>query len=75
MTTKQYIPSAQLPIPKAIFIESATRSPMGQKKLAMLMGDRINEGFFYRKMYGRFAGRLKKSGRNNDRDDRVTRWP
>ena len=40
---------------------------MGQKNLAVLAGDRINEGFFfYKKMYGRFAGRPKKSGRNNE---------
>ena len=36
---------------------------MGQNKLAVLTGDHINEGFFYKKMYGRFAGRIKKSGR------------
>ena len=37
------------------------------------MGDRINEGFFYKKMYGPFA-RRPKNGRNNE----VTvlpRWP
>ena len=40
------------------------RSPRGQKKLAVLSGDHINEGFFfYKKMYGRFAERPKKSGR------------
>ena len=42
--------------------------------LAVLTGDRINEVFFfYKKMYGRFAG-PKKSGRYN----KVTvlpRWP
>ena len=31
-----------------------------KKKLAVLMDDRINEGFFYKKMYGRFARRPKK---------------
>ena len=31
------------------------RSPMGQKNLAILTGDRINEGFFYKKMYGCFV--------------------
>ena len=42
------------------------RSPMGQKNLAVLTGDRINEGFFfYKKMYGRFPGRPKKQGCNN----------
>ena len=39
--------------------------PMGQKNLAVLTGDRINEGFFfYQKMYVCFARRSKKSGRN-----------
>ena len=50
------------------------RSPMRQKNLAVLMGDRINEGFFYNKMYGRFAGRPKKGAPNSE----VTvspRWP
>ena len=37
---------------------------MGQKKLAVLTGDRINEGFFYKKMYGRFARRPKKGPDN-----------
>ena len=27
--------------------------------LAVLTGDRINEGFFYKRMYGRFAGHKK----------------
>ena len=31
-----------------------TWSPMGQKNLAVLTGDRINKGFFYKKMYGPF---------------------
>ena len=31
---------------------------MSQKNLAVLTGDRINEGFFFnKKMYGRLAGR------------------
>ena len=30
-------------------------SPMGQNNLAILTGDHINKGFFYKKMYGRFA--------------------
>ena len=41
--------------------------------LAVLTGDRINEGFLYKKLYGPFAG-PKKIGRNNE----VTvlpRWP
>ena len=41
--------------------------------LTVLTGDRIC-GFFYKKMYGRFAGQKKKSSRN----DKVTvlpRWP
>ena len=42
------------------------RSPMGQKKLAVLKDDHVNEGFFYKKMYGRFARRPKKRGRNNN---------
>ena len=29
------------------------------------MDGRINEGFFYNKMYGRFARRPNKRGRNN----------
>ena len=34
---------------------------MGQKHLAVVRGDRINEFlFFNKKMYGRFAGRPKK---------------
>ena len=42
------------------------------RPLAILTGDRIN-GFFYKEMYGRFAG-PKNSGRKNE----VTgfpRWP
>ena len=40
---------------------------MGQEHLAVLTGDRINEFFFYKKMYDRFAPReAKKSGRNNE---------
>ena len=31
-----------------------------QKKLAVLTGDLINEGFFYKKMYARFARRPQK---------------
>ena len=42
------------------------RSPMGQKKLTVLKDDHVNEGFFYKKMYGRFARRPKKRGRNNN---------
>ena len=38
---------------------------MGQNKLAKLMDDRINEGFFYKKMYCRFA-RQPKKGPNNE---------
>ena len=33
--------------------------------LAVLTGDRINESFFYKKLYGRFA-ETKKSGRKNE---------
>ena len=37
------------------------------------MGHRINEGFFLQEtVYGLFARRPKKSGRNNDRGDRIT---
>ena len=39
---------------------------MGQKHLGALTGDRINEGFFYKKMYGRFAERPKTSDGNNE---------
>ena len=41
---------------------------MGQKHLAVLTGDHVNEGsfFFCKKMYGHFAGRPKKRGRNNE---------
>ena len=39
----------------------------------LLTGDRINQGFFYKKMYGRFAGRLKRSGGNNEMTV-LTRW-
>ena len=42
----------------------ATKGP--KNKLAVLTGDRINEGLFYKKMYGRFAEQPKKSGRNNE---------
>ena len=39
----------------------------GPKKLAVLTGDHINEGFFYQEnMYDRFARRPKKIGRNNE---------
>ena len=45
------------------------RSPMGQNNLAVLRGDRINEGFFFfKKMHGRFARRPKKVAV-------ITRWP
>ena len=40
--------------------------------LATLTGDRINR-FFYKEMYGRFAG-PKKSGRNNE-VTLLPRWP
>ena len=40
------------------------RSSMGQKNLAVSTGDRINKGFFYKKMYGHFAEGPKKSDRN-----------
>ena len=33
---------------------------MAQKNLAVLTGGRIKEGFFYKKVYGRFARRPKK---------------
>ena len=36
------------------------RSPMGPKKLPILTGGRINEGFFYKKMYGGFCQAGKK---------------
>ena len=36
-----------------------TQSPRSQKDLTLLMGDLINNGF-HKKMYGRFAERLKK---------------
>ena len=39
--------------------------------LAVLTGDRINEVFFIKKMYDRFA---KKSGRNN-KVIVLPRWP
>ena len=41
--------------------------------LAVLTGDRINEGFFKRKMYDRFA-EPKRSGRNNEVNV-LPRWP
>ena len=39
-------------------------SPMGQKKLAVLIGDCISN-FFYKKMYGCFAGQ-QKDGHNDE---------
>ena len=44
---------------------------MGQKNLAVLTGDRKYGQtrfffFLYKKMYGRFARRPKRSGRNNE---------
>ena len=41
---------------------------MGQNNLAVLTGDRINEGFFFftRKCMAVLSGGLKKSGRNNE---------
>ena len=39
------------------------RSPMGQTNLAVLRGDRINEGFF---TVWPFCQMAKKSGRNNE---------
>ena len=43
--------------------------------LAVLTGDRI-KGFFYKEMYGRFAGPKLKTGRNNDVTVLyVSRWP
>ena len=41
---------------------------MGQKNLAVLTGDRINEEFFDKKMYGRSTGRSKIVAV-------ITRWP
>ena len=41
---------------------------MRQKNLAVLTGDRINEGFFYNKMYGRLPGGQKKVAV-------IARWP
>ena len=43
----------------------ATKGP--KNKLAVLTGDCINEGLFYKKMYGRFAERPKKVAV-------ITRW-
>ena len=40
-------------------------SPIGQKKLAVLTGDRINKGFFTRKCMAVLPG-SQKSGRNNE---------
>ena len=43
------------------------RTPMGPKKLAVLTGDRINEGLFYKKMYQwSFCRAAKTRGRNNE---------
>ena len=51
------------------------RSPMSQKNLVVLTGDRINEGFFFlQENVWSFSRAAKKSGRNNE----VTvlpRWP
>ena len=41
-------------------------SPMGQKKLTVLTYDRIKEGLFTGKMYGRFARRPIKGAGNNE---------
>ena len=48
-------------------------SPMGQENLVILMGDRINEDFFYKKMYGRFARQPKKW--LNNKVTVLPRWP
>ena len=50
---------------KYSLVNSVTNGPTN---LAVLAGDRINEGFFYKKMYGRFAGRPKKVAV-------IMRWP
>ena len=40
---------------------------MGQEHLAVSTGERVDEGFFHKKMYGRFAPReAKQSGRDNE---------
>ena len=40
---------------------------MGQEHLAVSTGERVDEGFFHKKMYGRFATReAKQSGRDNE---------
>ena len=41
-------------------------SPMGQKKLTVLTCDRIKEGLFTGKMYGRFARRPIEGAGNNE---------
>ena len=41
------------------------RSPMGQKNLAVLRGDRIDEGFLQENVWP-FCQAAKKSGRNNE---------
>ena len=46
---------------------------MGQTNLAVLTGDRINEGFFTRKFMATFPG-SQKSGRNNE-VSLLPRWP
>ena len=41
------------------------QSPMGQKKMAVLMGDRNNEGLFLQENLWPFFRAAKKSGRND----------
>lgn len=47
-----------------------TWSPMGQKNLAVLTGDRINKGFFYKEMYGPFCQVAK-----NNKAAALPSWP
>ena len=44
----------------------------GSKNLAVLTGHRINEGFFYKKLCMALLPGSQKSGRNNNRGDRIT---
>ena len=52
-----------------LILFSVAKQP--KKHLAVLTGDRNNEGFFYKKMYGRFARRPIESRRNNEVSDRI----
>ena len=73
-TNFPFVASNYFPHPPRIQWTLSIRPPMDQRHLAVITGDRINEGFFASYYVWPFCRAAKKSGRNNE----VTvlpRWP